>query len=101
LWVPGRKTIFLPSVPQVHYFATARGRFGTLERGRVITVREYNRIVGRETVWMDEPSGVTTVTFPEVFLSDHTKRRTATMTIRVPSEQARVVALGTHGAFVS
>lgn len=95
LWRPGAKTIFLPSVAQVRFFLGENDHYGQIVRGRPISASEYNRVIGRSVVWVDEAKQ-TTVTFPQVVIADSIapRRRTATFKITVPSDQTHVVSLG-------
>jgi hypothetical protein len=93
LWVPGAKTILLPTPSEARYYVGACGAFGQLERGERITARRYNDLVGRTAVWMDERTR-TTVMFPTVTIAS--PRKTFTASITLPPGQARVVSLGMH-----
>jgi hypothetical protein len=91
LWVPGAKTIFLPTPSDVRYYLSAQGQWGQLVRGERISVRQYNDLVGRKPVWMDERER-TTIMFPTVTIAD--ARRTFTARITVPAGTGHVVSLG-------
>ena len=97
LWRPGAKTIFIPPPSRVRYYSSVPGKFGQIARGRSLTGREYNQIVGIHTVWLDDTeTGITTVTFPVVELCDDIapKRRSTAMRITVPVSQVRVISIG-------
>ena len=97
LWRPGAKTIFIPPPSRVRYYSSVPGKFGRIARGPRLTGREYNQIVGIQTVWLDDTeTGITTVTFPVVELRDDIapKRRSTAMRITVPVSQARVTSIG-------
>ena len=93
LWVPGAKTIFLPTATADRYFRSVADTYGRIARGDRISVRQYNALVGVETVWRDHANGTTTtVQFPQVDIGKFTRG----VRLTVPSCQDRVVSMAVH-----